>query len=524
MPKEGGSKMGKALDIDLYKNGFDYTNVDCIQSPIAAATGYFNHDNYFYYCFLHSIAGAYQNYSQFDPSDYSNKILFNMGLKLKKIDCSGCTAEDVISMAAEEILFGRPVIIVVKYNSLFYNMYYKNMGFKLNHGLLVNEFNESSRTFCIKDQLYKDILDTYKNAFFPLHITFDMLKEIWEHSNNQFRMELASCADSIYSLYQNEEVNLDTNKAISIALSMMNKKNELISIIENYDGTMEFSNNIVYNRLRFHGSLEPVFHILYEQCINNNLDLARLQETKKMVVDIRSKVINTLGRASRRCGKISKEKKADLCKMVAEGDEILLNLMRTLVVCESEKKLNDYFIDITEHYNNQAFEDTLRDDSRADITGEGTHYIFQDLVVNEEWKKGDFCFNYSYLSSQPDNISCNGQVICIPEIDAQYISILGCSEFGSYNENILIEYSDGAKRVITADFSDFFQPPTYGEKVYWTGAAAERRNGKTRYHSFNARLLAKRYRIEPGCVVKIHLPNKRNVHIFALTLTDEVVL
>ncbi len=516
--------MGKALDIDLYKNGFDYKNVDCIQSPIAAATGYFNYDNYFYYCFLHSIAGVYENYSQYDPSDYSNKILCKMGLELKKIDCRECTTEDVVSMAAEEILFGRPVIIVVKYNSLFYNSYYKNMDFKLYHGLLVNEFNESNRTFCIKDHLYKDILDTYKNAFFPLHITFDMLKEIWEHSNNQFRKELASCADSIYSIYQNEEVNIDTNKAISIALSMMDNKNELTNIIENFDGTRDFDNNIVLNRLRFHGSLEPIFHILYEQCINKSLDLARLQETKKKVENIRSKVINALGKASRRCETLSKEKKDDLCKMVSEGDKILLNLMKTLVVYESEKKLSNYFIDITEHYNNQAFEDTLRDDSRADITGEGTHYIFQDLVVNEEWKKGDFSFNYSYLPAQPDNISCNAQVISAPEINAQYISILGCSEFGSYNEKIVIEYSDGSKRVITADFSDFFQPPIFGEKAYWTGAAAERRNGRTRYHSFNARLFAKRYRIEPGCVVKIHLPKRRNVHIFALTLTDEVFL
>ena len=516
--------MGKALDIDLYKNGFDYKNVDCIQSPIAAATGYFNHDNYFYYCFLHSIAGAYENYSQYDPSDYSNKILCRMGLKLKKIDCSCCTPEDVISMAAEEILFGRPVIIVVKYNSLFYNTYYKNMSFKLNHGLLVNEFNESNKTFCIKDHLYKDILDTYKNAFFPLHITFDMLTEIWEHSNNQFRSEAATCKDSIYSIYQNKEINLDTNKVISIALSMMSEKNDLINIIEKFDGAKDFDNNIVYNRLRFYGCLEPIFHILYEQCINKSHDLARLQETKKKIEDIRSKVINALSKASRRCEKMDKERKADLCKMVAEGDKILLDLMQTLVVSECQKKLSNYYIDITEHYNNQAFEDTLRDDSRADITGEGTHYIFKDVVVNQEWKKGDFSFNYSYLTAQPDNISCNGQVICIPGINAQYISILGCSEFGSYNEKIVIEYSDGSKRLITADFSDFFQPPVFGERAYWTGDAAERRNGRTRYHSFNARLFAKRYRIEPGYVVKIHLPNKRNVHIFAMTLTDEVFL
>ncbi|ACL76836.1 hypothetical protein [Ruminiclostridium cellulolyticum] len=516
--------MGKALDISLYKNGFGYQNVDCIQSPIAAAAGYFNHDNYFYYCFLHSIAGNFENHSQQDISVYSNKILCKMGLRLEKIDCSGCTPEDVISMAAEEILFGRPIIMIVKYNSLFYNMYYKNMGFRLNHGLLVNEFNESNKTFCIKDQFYRDILDTYKNAFFPLHITFDMLKNIWLDSNKQFRSQSATCADSIYSMYQDEEVELDTNKAINIALSIMDGKSELINLIQNFDGTKDFDSNIVFNRLRFCGCLEPIFHVLEEQCVHKSFDLVHLQKTKKKIEDIRSKVINALGKASRRCEKISKERKDDLCKIAAEGDALLLNLMKTLIVSESEKKLINHFVDITEYYNNQAFEESFRDDSRADITGEGTHYIFQDVVVNEEWKKGNFSFNYSYLPDRSDNISCNGQVVCIPQINAQYISILGCSEFGSYNEKIVVEYSDGSKRVITADFSDFFQPPIFGERAYWTGAAAERRNGRTRYHSFNARLFAKRYRIEPGCVVKIHLPNKRNVHIFALTLSDEVFL
>ena len=49
--------MGKTLDIDLYKDGFDYRYIDCIQGPLAASTGYFKYDNYYYYCFLHSLWG-----------------------------------------------------------------------------------------------------------------------------------------------------------------------------------------------------------------------------------------------------------------------------------------------------------------------------------------------------------------------------------------------------------------------------------------------------------------------------------
>lgn len=520
--------MGNALDIDLYKNGFDYRHVDCVQAPVAAASGYFNHDNYFYYSFLHSILGNTENYYTEDIVDYSNKILCRMGLKIEKIDCTGFSSKEAMAKIAEEILAGRPVILVVKYNSLFYNMYYKNREFRLIHGMLINEVNEVNKTFGIKEPfLFGDSLDAYenKNAFFPLHITFDMLKNIWEDSNDQFHSEKRPYADSIYSMYPTEEVSLDLNKVINIAMSFTNDyESDLIHIINTFEATSEFHDYIVFNRLRFYGCLQPIFHLLHRQSMQISPESDAVNNIEKIVGETRSKVISALDRASVRCQEISPKRKADLCRMVSEGDEELFSLIKSLAVKEEKTDLHYFFIDISKYYNNQAFEESLKDDSVADITGEGTHYIFRDVVVNKEWKKGEYCFNYSYSSGQYDNISCSGQEICIPNIQSKFISILGCSEFGSYNEDIEIEYSDGSRKVITADFSDFFQPPVFGEKAYWTGEAAERKKGKTRYHSFNARLFAKRYPIDSGCVAKLILPKRRNVHIFALTLTDEVLL
>jgi|GEM_PF-5678149 len=517
--------MGKALDIDLYKNGFDVRYIDCIQGPIAAASGYFNNENYFYYCFLHSILGNIHDYFRTDISEHANNILDGMGLRLEKITCSSHSFDGVLLRITEEIQAGRPVIMVVKYNSLFYSMYYKNSSFTANHGIIVNEFNEVNSTFGIKEAtLLRDSIDAYENrdVFFLLHITYDMLKDIWEDSNRQFRADKSFFEDSIYSLRKTEEIELNMNKVLGMALTMLkNHKNGLISEINDFQGEKNFSNFIQVKRLRFSGCLKPIFSLLYKQCNLLKLDEAPLENLEKELGQIRDKVLNVLNRASHRGEIISRERKDELCSLVAEGDRRLAELVESLMVDESRKRQVDYFVDIKAFYNNQAFEEELRDDSIADITGEGTHYIFKDVVVNTPWKKGEYCFHYSYSPGCRDNISCSGQEIWVDGISATHLSLLGCAEFGNYNEEIIIEYSDGRRHTVKADFSDFFQPPVFLENVYWAGEAAVRKNGKTIYQSFNSRLFAKKYSIEPGAISRLILPERRNVHIFAMTLSLE---
>ncbi len=521
--------MRKTLDIDLYKNGFDFQKIDCIHGPIAAAAGYFNYNNYFYFCYLHAIRSNTPKYLDSGFESKENKILNCMGLELRRIDCTGKTPEETMNRIAQELIEGCPVVMVVKYNSLFYNKYYKDSTYILDHAIIVNEYGENNRTFGIKEaSLVRDIANNCENSdiFFSLQVTFDMLKDIFDESNKQYIKEKQTFANSIYSVHRIEDVSIDTNDVIKESLLLFQDyKNDFINIINSYNEQIEkFKYSIELIRRRFYGCIKPIFHLLYDHCNQNNLDTALTEITEKIIEDVRKDTLNFLYRACITGTKITKEKQNDLCSKILNSDEKLISLVKKLFINKEKKNYINYYVDLTEGYNNQAFEENLRDDSVADITGEGTHYIFQDLVVNEEWKKGDFCFKYSYFPSQPDNISCDGQIICVPEINAQYINILGCSEFGSYREDIEIEYSDGTVQRITTDFTDFYQAAIYGETIYWIGAAADRKNGKTNYHNFNARLFAKRYRIEPGRVLKIHLPKRKNVHIFALTLTQEVIL
>lgn len=571
--------MRRILDIDLYRNGFDTRYIDCIQTPIAAAAGFFDYNNYFYYCFLHSLRGNYENYNRIDILTYANKILCAMGLKMERVNCASHSIEQVISKITELVLSETPVLWLVKYNSLFYNQYYKDRTYGSNHAIVINGVNESNQTFFIKEgSLLRDI-DAFENqdVLFSLPITFQLFKDIWEDSNSQFRSANLSFADSIYFLHPCGEGSLDTNKTLQLSLSMLaNGQNDLINIIDAFDGSREFNNGIMRHRLRFSGCLKPIFHLILEQCEKRKMDRSVVEKVKIEVENIRDNVVNILNRMSLRSVKMTDERKAELCGMVLDSDKQLEKLIKSLIIDEvdgdvtynstnledgdrhraTEKVLHNdsttditesgmhfdgdrqrrneirsltveagdhketyFYVDIKDHYNNQAFEEALRDDSTADFTGNGTHYIRYDAVVNQEWTKLGYSFYYDYTPGKCDNVSCNGQEITVPNLYASFLSILGCAEFGSYNEEFVIEYSDQSKQSITVDFSDFYQQAAFGETLYWEGEAGYRRNGKAIYQNYNARLFAKKYEIKPGRIVKITLPNRKNAHIFALTLT-----
>lgn len=514
--------MERILDIGLFTDGFDYQYIDCIQGPIAAASSFYGISNYFNYCFLHSIRGNLENYLQIDVLSYANGILNQMGLKLNKIDCSGYSPEETVSRIAREVLSNRPVVLIVKYNSLFYSMFYKDYNFRTNHGIIVNGYIDYQNTFLIKEStLLRDVVDAYdnKDIYCPLRITSDMLKSIWEDSNSQFHRDNLSFKDSIYSIDFMGEKSIDTDKALSIAVSMLeNHKNDLINIIDAFEGSRDFNTYLVSHRMRFWGCLKPIFYVLLEQCEKKGLDRARVEGVKLELENIRDNVLNILNRASLRGAKISEDRKFELRSMLVEGDQKLIALIKSLVVTEDKRPGKDVCIDIRQHYNDRGFEESITNDSVADLTGDGIHYIRENMVVNEEWRRVGFCFHYAYSPGQCDHISCNGQEISIPEIDADGIDILGCAEFGNFSEEIEICYSDGSSQRITADFSDFYRPSVFNETLFWVGTAAQKKDGTTKDLQFNARLFAKQYAIKPGKIVKLILPIRKNIHIFAITL------
>ena len=265
-------------------------------------------------------------------------------------------------------------------------------------------------------------------------------------------------------------------------------------------------------------SMTPVFRMLRLHAGDDERLLEKIKTDEESIVSIKKMVINNFLKYSikKRCP--SEKQKENLLSAWKKSTDILHGLIAELSEFSNEHKYVYEHIDLSEMYNNQAFEEVIRDDSKADITGEGTHYLMDEcVIVNGVWKKSTFEFIYKYKAGENDNISCCGQEISLGrDIPAESISILGCAEYGSFNEKIELIYSDGTNYAVSADFSDFFQPAAFGETTFWSGIALDRKKGRTAVHNFNARIFAKRYVVPSGNIKALRLPERKNVHIFAV--------
>jgi len=519
--------MSRILDIDMYRDGFDVKSVDCFHNPIAAAAGYFNRDYYFYYAFLNCLMGNTVNKERHYSIEYTTELLKPLNLCWNVFDF-GDDLNNLVKIISDEIQKGHPVIVCVKYNSLFYNSYYKNMKFNLIHSIAVNGYNEFNNTFTIKEMtLLRDSFVGYENTdmHFSLQISAEMLKQIITDSNLQFKDEGLYFANKIFSISLGSIGNeMSTTKIIieHAVTSLQNWKCEFGNIINKYNDD-SFMDDINYYMLKFIGCLKPIFRFLSMHAADS-CETKHILECEKEVETIKRNIMSVLVKHQIKKDEIQPLHLKYLFDEWQEADRRIANLI--IELSKIDKKLNyeHNYINLFTFYNNMAFEQQILDQSIADITGEGTHFLFDvNIIANDPWQNGEYCFVYSYTPGKYDNVSCKGQVIDLPDHNlACCLSILGCSEYGSFCEEIIVEYSDGSKYSFIAAFSDFFQSAVFREKLYWSGTALNRKDEKTVQHSFNARLFAKRYKIKLGNVSRIILPVCKNIHIFAITTETEV--
>lgn len=521
--------MNKTLEIDMYKDGFSIESVDCVHGPIAAATGYYSYEYYFYYNFLHCIYWQTSVLDELELSSYASKILKNMGLELKEIDCIDLSDDEAILNMSKTITGGMPIVLVTKYNALFYSMWYKNNEFKTKHAIIINEYLETNRTFGIKEStLLRGYIDSNKNtdSFFQLHITDTMLFDIWVIANKQFCEEQSPYYKKFYAVIENTQASVDPNTILTQAIKIFDNwnnglsniiciwNNELINSIDDY--VEQFRDY----RLRYCGSLKPIYSLLYSCCEDNTVMRQNVAEIEERHTEVRRRVINVLQASYLRNTPLSEEKVEDLNRMLMNTDNEMISLIKSFIKNDAELDRQYHYIDISGIYNNQAFDSCISNDSVASISHNGIYFIVdKNLCCNKVWNQRNFKFLYSYNPEQYDNVYCNGQTI-ICNVEASEISILACAEYGDFQVPIKLEFENGKQTDINADFSDFYQPPKYKERTFWSGVAAEKSNGEAYQSSFCARLFSKSYKIKKNVIKKIQLPVCKNVHIFAITLIN----
>lgn len=153
----------------------------------------------------------------------------------------------------------------------------------------------------------------------------------------------------------------------------------------------------------------------------------------------------------------------------------------------------------------------------ADMTGWNQFLLVrQPLSQLINVAEGDYMFSLSD-NKEFDNISATGEEIAVPEINGHFLAVMGCSDNGDVEEEIIITYKSGRKETLRVLFSNWATGPAPHETVVVTGVIGRPRI--TNFPDQIAQIYASRYALhvsEP--IVSITLPLSPVIHIFALTL------
>lgn len=530
--------MFKSLDIDLYKNGYNVATVDCINIPIAGATGYFDYHNYFYYCFYCSLLN---NWSATGSApnrqflDSTNTILNKLGLKMNAHQVEDMS--QLVPLIKSNIDKAHPVIMIAKYKSLFYNTYYMDEEGNFPHGIVIHEYNSENSIIGIKETtLVREIISPYVDAdiFFSLRLKEEMVEEIWKLSNDSFRDEKSEFLDTVYSLEKagTPQIN-DYEDLVKDFLNNYNYSESFFAaFVQNVENYIELikknPKKVEFLRLTFFGSLNALFNGFEKlfEFESGSINSEKFYGFKNGYIKFRSSLLAKIHANILRGKSFNSSEKALLAESIRGWDEKLFSLVSELYgeykKTAGDSSSNNYtYLNIKDYFNNEGFGLSLSEKCTADITGEGTYFLFNGIPEEEVWQAGKMKFHFvnKEADGQMDNISCSGQVIEVPENCYSRIMFLGCSEFGHYSELFEVNYADGKTENIKVSFSDFYQAPVFNEKIAWSGQAAHRKDGNARLHNFNARIFAAQYPIDKsGKLTAVKLPQRRNIHIFAITL------
>ncbi|HEX3027896.1 MAG TPA: BtrH N-terminal domain-containing protein [Clostridia bacterium] len=175
-------------------------------------------------------------------------------------------------------------------------------------------------------------------------------------------------------------------------------------------------------------------------------------------------------------------------------------------------------LDITDYFNNHGFGDYKDINCNSDFTGLGECLLIEDAPKGGELTTTEGCFIFpDPLSLNCDNISCNGQTIIFPENKYSEIKILGCCEWGSFSEKLIINFSDGSFDEKVIDLTDFYySTPLCGDKAVLKVHNSRRDNLSLREERY---IYCQTIKAASEAIIKsITLPNRPNMHIFAVNL------
>lgn len=205
--------MLKRIEIDSYMDGYNFSQIDCFNIPIAAITGFFNYNNYFYYCFYITVLLNWGDKKNKDFIDGRNEILGKLGIKMTEHKI--VHDSELIPFIKNSIDKSIPLFLISDYTSLFYtSAYLRDDSSK--HGIIISGYDSNKQIIAFNETKTVDLqihTETKKyfngNPLFIMLLKEEQVIEIWNTRNKHFEESSKEMINIIYSFekYKEAEIN-----------------------------------------------------------------------------------------------------------------------------------------------------------------------------------------------------------------------------------------------------------------------------------------------------------------------------
>lgn len=391
--------MEKQLNIDHYIDGYAIKNNNCIDNTLAAATGAFNRDYYFYYSFLYAIYNNWgmQNKNNSNFLDEKNIIMNQYGIKMDYLKINN--QDELLHEIKRCIDEGNPVMVPVKYYHLFY--YESFMVGNASHTILISGYFEKKRTLILREcqlgnETFRQIIKS--DPFSKLRFREDIVVDIWEKSNKMFASEDNFFQNKLFRIYKSSE-NSIIDSYIKLADNFINidvNNNNLISFIKKYNS---YNNNInmIPWRNNFHGAIYILFDIFEKtyNILSLNKDIINEYEIfKDEYLNFRYNLLSRIHMDILRKVKYNESKINYICDSVINMDERLKELIINI-----KKAFDDTNKDANTELVNYAINSNVVADSEG--ISENGYLHTASNVKSGQWLSGE---PDSWMSHDTDSI------------------------------------------------------------------------------------------------------------------------
>jgi len=333
--------MKKRLEINLYADGFDATHLNCIDLPIAGALGYYDYNNYYYYCFYHCILNNWSKAENKDWLALRNNILQKLGLTLYPITIKDPSS--FIPIIKSEIDKQHPLLMLVKYFYLFYHVGYLDDEYRhISHGIIINGYESEKSLVSIKEYAHieNDLKSLTKSYLLcDLVLTENIIQDVWTKSNTIFNQENTNNFNTLYSIQSigkpqiknYEDLFKDSLDNIDIG------SDKLVELVRNFNSIYSNINKLSHvSQLRKTyvnslGMLFDVFERAYSFLKQNQEKQSEYNNIKDKYLQTRSIILNRLIANALKCKIISEDTENDFISQIFSINNELFSFIRNLI-------------------------------------------------------------------------------------------------------------------------------------------------------------------------------------------------